>query len=139
MTRNDPKLRGFTIIEVVIAIFILGVGILGVSTFYSASIRTIRIARDETAASNLAAGLLDESISNTFDNLAVGIGTKVRYSDIPTDPFHKWSKKIDILYIDSTLAETATPTNMKKVVVTVYWTEGTSEKNFQTASIKARH
>lgn len=131
--------KAFTIIEVLVAIFILEIGILGVASFFTSGFKITRIAREETMASNLAAGLLDEEVSNSFDNIPVGAGTRTKYSTDTSSPFYNYEKKIDIAYIDADLNESASATEMKKIVATIYWTSGGSEKSFQTASIKARH
>ncbi len=131
--------RSFSIIEVLIAIFILEIGILGIAGFYASSLRTARVARSETIASNLAAGLLDEELANTYDNLDPIDGDEVRYSDVLGNPFYNWYKEIDVFWIDAELNQSLTDQNMKKIIVTISWTEGTSKKIFQTASIKARH
>ncbi len=129
--------KAFTIIETLIAIFILEIGIVGISWFFAGSFKTSRVARNETVASNLAGGLLDEVSANAYDSLTVTSGSKERYSTEPTDPFYDWYKKIDVSYIDMNLTEQAAETNLKKIVVTVYWTENQVEKNYQVASIKA--
>lgn len=131
--------KSFTIIESLIAIFILEIGILGISNVYANSFKTSRVARNETIASNLASGLLDEGLANSYDSLTIAVGTKTRYSTVPSDPFYEWEKKVDVAYVDANLTEQASETNMKKIVVTIYWKEGSSDKNFQIATIKAKH
>lgn len=135
--------KSFTIIETLLAIFILEVGILGISSIYANSFKISRVARNETIASNLAAGLLDEELANSYDNLSVASGEKTKYATDSSDPFYEWEKKIDIAYIgydaNKNLVEQLTETNMKKIVVTIYWKEISDEKSFQIATIKAKH
>lgn len=71
----------------------------------------------------------------------VAEGTKTNYSPDISNPFYSWQKKIDIAYINTNLvASYSEPdTNMKKITVTVYWQENGAERNFQIATIKARH
>lgn len=137
--RSTKKKKAFTLVEILIAIFVLEIGLLGIASFYAYSFKISKIARNETTAANLASGLLDDELTIVYDNLPVGAGTKVRYSTDQANPFYEWYKKIDIAYIDSNLAESVSDTNMKKITVTVYWQESGSEKSFQTASIKAKH
>jgi len=136
-----PKVlvRGFTIIEVLIAIFILEIGILGVASFFTTGFKITKTAREETIASNLAAGLLDEEVVNSFDNIPVAIGSREKYSIDASSPFYNYEKKIDISYIDANLADSVAATEMKKIVVTIYWINSGNEKSFQTATVKARH
>ena len=140
--------RSFTIIEVLIAIFILEVGILGVSSFFASGFKIIKTARTETITSNLAAGLLDEQLATAYDNLTVGAGTCQKYSTDINSPFYTWSQEIDIAYVNSNLDEsynllidplTGSYTQMKKITVTVFWQEECQGKSLKTAAIKASH
>jgi len=131
--------KAFTIIEVLVAIFILEVGILGVASFFTTGFKITKTAREETIASNLAAGLLDEEVAISFDNIPVGPGTRTKYSTDASSPFYNYEEKIDITYIDANLSDSVAATEMKKIVVTIYWINSGNEKSFQTASIKARH
>lgn len=133
--------KAFTLVEILLAVFILEIGLLGVAGFYAKSLNISRSARNETTAANLAAGLLDEQSANNYSNLAVGEGTKTAYSTEINNPFSNFSKKVDIAYINTSLvASYAEPdTNMKKITATVYWQENGAERNFQMATIKAKH
>ncbi len=138
---NKIRRKAFTLVEILLAVFILEIGLLGVAGFYAKSLNISKTARNETTASNLASGLLDEQLENNYSNLSVGEGTKTRYSSDSNDPFYNWHQKTDIAYIDSNLSASYSEpdTNMKKVTITIYWMENTSERTFQIASIKARH
>lgn len=133
--------KAFTLVEILLAVFVLEIGLLGIAAFYAYSFRVTKIARNQTIASNLASGLLDEKLAGAYDNLAVGAGSREKYSPLENDPFYSWDKKIDITYIDSNLVDSFSgpDTNMKKILVTVYWQEYNHEKSFQTATIKAKH
>jgi len=130
--------KAFTIIEVIIAIFILEVGILGVASLFASGFKIIKNARTETIAANLGSGLLDETLANSFDNIPVSTARE-RYSIEQSDPFYNYEKQIETSYIDAALNNSVTPTQMKKIVVTIYWTVGNQQKTFQIASIKASH
>lgn len=129
-------------VELLLAVFVLEIGLLGIATFYAYSFKIAKIARNETIASNLATGILDEQMASNYDDLIVSSGSKVPYSAVPGNPFSNFQKQIAISCIDANLADIAcsTSTHMKKVVVTVYWTEsGAAERSFQIANIKAEH
>lgn len=135
--------KGFTLIEILLAVFILEIGLLGIAGFYAQSLNIAKTARNETIAANLAQGLLDEQLEISFDNLPVGAGVKTPYSTDPTSPFLNFQKQIDIAYIDMNLSASYTQTaenqNMKKITVTVFWPYQSGERNFQIATIKAEH
>lgn len=129
------KFPGFTLLEVLIAVFILELGLLGIAGFYASSFKIIKTARNETIAANLASGVLDEQLAVSYDN--IHSIERAPYSS--SGLFSNWDKKVDITYVDQNLAEQPGDTGMKKILVTVYWQEVTGEKSFQTATIKAKH
>ena len=133
----EKNRRAFTLIEVLLAIFVLEIGLLGIAGFYTYSFKITKIARMETTAANLASGLLDEQLANAYDNIAVGSGERTPYS--ADEPFNTFDKKIDVTYLDVNLTEQASETHMKKITVTIYWQVDGADKSFQTASIKAQH
>ena len=132
------KKKAFTLIEVLLAIFVLEIGLLGIAGFYANSLQITKRARNETIASNLAAGVLDEELAITYDNLPDV--PKQRYSPDADNPFYNWYKEVNVTCINTSLnplACTDPTAHMKKVVVTIYWQE--SERSFQIATIKAEH
>lgn len=133
------KAAAFTLVELLLAVFVLEIGLLGIAAFYASSTNISKRARMETTASNLAAGLLDEELALSYGSLASV--SKQKYSTDPNNPFYNWYKQVDIICIDINLAQIACDSNahMKKIVVTVYWPDQSTEKSFQTASIKAEH
>ena len=138
--------KAFTLVEILLAVFVLEIGLLGVAGFYAYSINIAQIARNETIGANLAQGLLDEQLAVNFDGLDItpNGGTKTDYSSDPASPFAIFDKQIDIAYIESqnlTASYTATEQNenMKKITVTVFWPYESGEKSFQMATIKAKH
>ncbi len=143
------KRSSFTLIEVLLAVFILEVGLLGIAGFYASSIKIIKTARNETIASNLASGLLDEESAISYDNLVVSspAPAPAPYSDDLDNPFHNWNKQIVISLIDANLLDVnqggicteELPCNMKQITVTISWKENGQDKSFKTASIKAKH
>ena len=129
----------FTLIEVLLAVFILEIGVLAIATFYSYGFTIIKTARNETTASNLVSALLDSELSKNYDNIGVGLGVKQNYTNDPLSPFYPWQKQVDVAYIDINLNKSTTDPNMKKITATIYWQDKGVEKSLQTASIKARH
>lgn len=53
--------RGFSLMEVIVAIAILGIGIVGVLQLFSGSLRTVKKAEEHSIALNHARSLLDEA------------------------------------------------------------------------------
>jgi type IV pilus assembly protein PilV len=64
--RNPRRARGFSMIEVLIALIILAVGLLGFALLQTMSLRFAQSANYRTQATNLAYDLLDQMRANRF-------------------------------------------------------------------------
>lgn len=65
MTRETPGLqRGFSMIEVLIAIVVLAIGLLGFALLQTTTLRYTQSANNRTLATNLAYSLLDQMRTN---------------------------------------------------------------------------
>ena len=132
--------KAFTLIEILIAVFVLEIGLLGIAGFYAYSFKVAKIARNQTMASNLAAGVLDEQISKSYESL-IPIDI-TNYSADPNNSFHNWYKQVEVSCIDADLNQLScsdASAHMKKITVTISWTEDASAKSFQIATIKSEY
>lgn len=130
--------RGFTIIEIVVAIGVLTIGVLGVAGFFATSPMLTRSASNTSVAANLAQGALDEALSASYDELTPGTGNKVKISEDSNNPFYNFSKQRNISLVDLNLAPSATDVGLKKIDVIIYYQEGGSEKNVQMSTLKTQ-
>jgi len=132
--------NAFTLLELLLAVFILEIGLLGIAGFYTYSFQITKSARNQTIAANLAQGLLEEQLSKSYDAPDLISVSKTAYSITP-DPFSNFQKQIDISCVDDSLTTINCDANahMKKIVVAVYWMQETVEKNFQIATIKTEY
>lgn len=130
--------KSFTLTEVIVALGVFGIGVLGVSGFFATSSQTVKVGRMTTTASNLAQGVIDEELTQSYDALIVGNGSKTRFSADTNDPFYVYQKQVNVSYIDSNLNNSGTDLGLKKIEVFVYWPSGNTEKNIQMATIITR-
>lgn len=72
LTSND---RGFSLIELVIAIFILAIGILGYMSLFGSSIRGTTFSREYTLAATMGQSQIDTLLSTSFSNSNLSPGT----------------------------------------------------------------
>lgn len=129
------KKKAFTLIEVILAIFILEVGLLGIAGFYAYSFQISKVAREDTIAANLAQGLLEEqSAKQNYEDI----------QDVPKafyeGPFANFQKEVVVTCVKADLspADSCAVANMKKIVVTIYWPVAGGEENFKTVTLRAR-
>lgn len=69
------KNSGFTLIEVLIAMFILTVGILAVVSMFTTSMKASQLGRNVTVGSRLAQNLMEQVKTQTFSNVVAGMCT----------------------------------------------------------------
>lgn len=131
--------KAFTIIEIIVAITVLAVGVLGISVFFSLSLKVTDSANHVTTASNLAQGVVDTELTLSYDNLSVGNGTRVRFSTDPTNPYYNYYETVNVSFINPDLTPNNAPdVGLKKIEVIIDWLEGTNPKNVQISTIKAK-
>jgi len=70
--------RGFTLVEVLIALAILGIGILGVTLLFPAAMRESRLASGETIAAMYADSVVDMLRAHGYEALAPSAGNGLR-------------------------------------------------------------
>jgi len=131
--------RGFTIIEILVAITVFGIGVLGIAGFFITAIHTIRSSSNTTIASNLASGFIDEELATAYDQLTPGTGTPAPVSEDQSSPFYNFQKQINISCVDINLAATdctEIPSPLKKIDIFIYWQERGNEKNIQMSTLK---
>lgn len=125
-------------VEIVVAIGVLAIGVVGVSTFFAGSTRTTRSASNTSVAANLGQGVIDEELVKSYNELNPVSGAKVKFSEDSANAFYNFSKQINISLIDQNLNSSVNDVGLKKIDVIIYWNEGSMEKNLQLSTIKAK-
>ena len=125
--RQSPK--GFSLIEVMVAILILGGTFISIMHSFPLSISFIKSAENATIASYLAQDKIEEVYSLSYDNIPVGtIEPKVRLSSDPASYLYFYQRRTDVNYIDGNLNNSGSNFGMKKINVFIYYTNGFSKK-----------
>ena len=129
---------GFTLIELMIVIFILIVGIIGVLQMFPLGIQIGKSAEMATSAAQLGQGEMEEIISKSYDEVSAGTIAKT-----PFDPPHtSYQKEIKVSYVNpnDSLQETASDLGIKKIEITIFWKSPLeiSEKNLKVISLIAK-
>lgn len=129
------KRTGFTLVELLIAIFILMMGILAILAIFPMGTQVEKSTQILTVATQLGQAKTEEVLSKPYNEILVGTTTE-EYGSIPDFTFYKRSTKINyydpvnFTIIDNDLG-------IKKIEVTVFWKSplGASEKNTKIASL----
>ena len=124
--------KGFTLIEVVVALAILGVGLTVVIELFSGGLRLGRASMEYTKAVNYARMKMEETMAKPV----VEEGTQEGESD---DKIFRWQmgvKKVDLLSIDKSI-DYKPPVELFQVKIDVFWKSGAKEKSMSVESLKA--
>jgi len=124
--------KGFTLIEVVVALAILGVGLTVIIELFSGGLRLGRVSMEYTKAVNYARMKMEETMAKP----AVEAGTQEGESD---DKIFRWQigvKKVDLLSIDKSI-DYKPPVELFQVKIDVFWKSGAKEKSMSVESLKA--
>ena len=110
---------GFTLIEVIVAIFILSTGILAVLAIFPLGIQIMDFSETVTTSNYLAGSKIEEVISLSYPDISVGDITE---TSLPY-PFSEYRRETKISYVDPTnnFQEVPNDTGIKKIEVTVSW------------------
>jgi general secretion pathway protein I len=128
--RFSPN-KGFTLIEVVVALAILGVGLTVIIELFSGGLRLARASMEYTKAVNYARIKMEEITMKP----AVEEGTQEGESEDKTFRWQVGVKKVDLLSIDKSV-DYKPPIELYQVKIDVFWKSGTKEKSTSVESLK---
>lgn len=131
--------RGVTLIEVLVAIFLISVGLWGIVGIFPMATKTAKLANSSTVAVNLARAQMEQLLSLDYTDLTTGtIEAKHRLSASPDEQLYNYQRQSDVVYVNSELNEEASDQGMKKITVTVYWytsLDTTAERNISLVNL----
>jgi hypothetical protein len=120
------------LIEVVVALAILGVGLIVIIELFSGGLRLARDSMEYTKAVNYARTKMEEIAVKS----AVQEGTQEGESD---DKAFRWQvgvKKVDLLSIDKSV-DYKPPIELFQVKIDVFWKSGSRERSTSLESLRA--
>jgi len=127
---------GLTIIELMIAIFILAVGLIGVLSAFPLGAQLENSAQMTTTAIQLAQAKMEDIISKPYED----IGSEAKQT--LASPFSAYSRETEITYFNPDNPEVIPTEDMgiKKIKVTVSWKSalGSSSKKVEIFSLIAK-
>jgi len=126
--------KGFTLIETMIAIFIITVGIVAVLQMFPLSIQTAKSAEMATVASQLGQEKIEEIISKSYADISSESTTTL------SSPFEAYAREVKVTCFDPNgdgLFPDCPDTGIKKIEVIISWKSplGVTEKDFKIATL----
>ena len=122
--------KGFTLLEVIIALAILGIGLTVIMELFSGGLRLGRVSQEYTKAMHFASLKLEEMAARKTIEAGEDEGE--------LDKTFRWRtgvEKVDILPYDKG-TEFKPPVDLYHIRVTVLWTSGTKERSAGLESYK---
>jgi len=136
--------KGITLIEIIIAVSILAIGIIGVLQAFPSGLHLAKSSQMTTVASQLAQAKMEETLSKSYQGVSVGTITE-NYGDIANFTAYQRVLTIncvrvsDLSVISCDYDLVNDPYPMKKIEVTVSWRSPfVAEKNFSLMSLIAK-
>jgi prepilin-type N-terminal cleavage/methylation domain-containing protein len=153
MSRVRPQ-DGFTLVEVILALALLGVVMISVSGLFVLGTRQLKSGRTQSTALSVSRDILEEMHGWNFDRVFSAFGndgTATSYTiDTRTNGFaSKWQPVLDESFEQGAFAEivlqsvdgTVNPPNLDetdciRIEVRVSWTEGERQRDVALATIR---
>jgi general secretion pathway protein I len=125
------KNRGFTLIEVVVALAILSIGLVVIIELFSGGLRLGRTSMEYTKAINYARFRMEEISVKT--NIAEGT-EEGRFTD--NYRWKTWVKRVQLLPLDKN-SDIRPPVELYQVKINILWNSGSKERSVGIESYKA--
>ncbi len=132
--------KSFTLIELIIAIFILALGITAVLTIFPLGIQIVRFSKMTTTATHLGGAKIEEIISKPYNEISIGVTTEPAL--LP--PFNDYERVTVVSCVNSNLQEVTCdydlnndPNPIKRIEVTVSWKSslGITERSIELLTL----
>jgi len=141
-TISETNKGGFTLIEVLVSIFILTVGIMAVLQAFPLGTKILGSSKRTTVAGQLGQAKIEELISQSYEKISFGT---IEVKHILDSPFSSYQRETEIVCVDpdldfSEVIDCNPDPGMKKIEVTVFWEAffGLAEKSHQIVSLISR-
>ncbi len=123
-------MKGFTLVETLVAVFILSIGIVAVLNIFPLGIQIARFSQTASTAVQLAQAKMEQEVSKHYTEILCNETVsppcqeeKSRISDDPANPFYYYWRELELNYVDpkDDMAIAANDTGIKKIEITVSW------------------
>ncbi len=127
--------QGFTFLELLVALTLFLVGMVTVLQIFPLNRRLLNQTSQTTNAVFLAQEEIEKVRSNDYTSLPVG--TYLARTAVTTDtasPLKIFDKQIVVVQVDTNRATTNTDTGIRRVDVTIFWTETSVQRQYKVST-----
>lgn len=128
---KKEKISAFTIIESLVAIFIVTVGFVTVTQIFPLNLKVDKSSEMKTKAIQLAQGKIEELNSKSYDEVnCAGVAPPCTETENQTPEDAQFKRVTSIKFTDpqnsfQEPSPTSTDTEIKKIGITIYWNSAT--------------
>lgn len=129
---------GMSLLEVMVSFSILSLTFVALMQSFPLSLAINKTSENAAKAAYLAQAKLEELNSLGYGNISTGtIEAKHRLADNPTDYLYYFQRQTTVSFVDGNLADSASDLGLKKISVTVYYSNALSkvEKEYSTVTL----
>lgn len=117
-----------SLIETMVALLIFMVAFISLIQSFPFSQNIVKTAENSTKAAYLAQNELEQLLALSYDNIPVGtVEAKQRLADDSTDYLYYFQRQTTVSYLNSDWQSSVSDTGMKKISVTVYYSNSISK------------
>jgi len=127
----NKKQKGMTLIEVLMAIAILSIGIIGAMQVFTFAVTKEGIAKNKSVAAYLAQGRIEELLSYSYDDDDMSVGT----TTTSTASGYQMKTNIDYVNPANGLSATTTDLGIKRIKVKVSWGQSQTEQSVDVSTL----
>ena len=120
--------RGFSLIEVMVAILIIGTSFIGLIQAFPFALKIINSAKNQTKASYMAQEKIEELYQLGYENFATGTIEVKHPLGSSGSERAAFQRETIAEYIDGNLQTSTSDLGMKKITSIVYYTDSVSKK-----------
>jgi len=142
MQKNNLNNQGMSLIETMVALLILMVAFVSMIQSFPFSQSIVKTAENSTKAAYLWQNELEQLLALGYDNIPVGtVEVKQRLSDDSADYLYYFQRQTTVSYLDSNWETSVSDTGMKKISITVYYTNSISKKEnfYNISALSSQH
>lgn len=131
---------GFSLIEIMVAIMILGVAFIGLIGAFPYALSIITEAKNRTQAAYLAQEKIEELYQYNYDTIATGTIEIKNHVGAAGSHTYPYQRETTVTLIDRNLADAVTDQGLKKISVTIYYINAFSktERSYNISTVISR-
>ncbi len=130
--------RGLSLIEIIVSFSIIAFSFIALVQSFPLALNLNKTSENATKASYLAQEKIEQLYSLGYAGFSTGvIEAKARLSADPTNYLYNFQRQTTVDFVDGNLQISGSDTGMKKISVTVYYTNSftRSEKGYLTTTL----